>query len=121
MALDEALTERLRGALAGRKALSETRMFGGICFMLNGNMLCGVHKDRLIFRVGKDQDAEALSRPGARPMDITRRVMPGFVFVDPDSCDTRGLKAWVELAENYVGKLSPKKKSTIKVTKTKRR
>jgi TfoX/Sxy family transcriptional regulator of competence genes len=110
VAYDEALALRVRSALADRKNIDETKMFGGICFMLNGNMLCGVDRARLMFRVGKDQAAEALSRPGARPMDITGKPMTGFVFVDPAKCDARQLKSWIALGENYVGALPAKNK-----------
>lgn len=84
-------------------------MFGGVCFLLRGNMLCGTGKADFMFRVGKEQDAKALSRPGARPMDITGRVMQGFVWVDPDACDARALRRWIALAENYVEKLPAEK------------
>lgn len=110
MAYDEALAQRLRNALAGRRGLSETRMFGGICILLNGNMLCGIHRETLMFRVGKEQHTIALARSGARPMDITGRPMDGFVFVDPTACDTRRLKSWIAFAEKYVGELPAKKK-----------
>ncbi len=110
MAYDEALAQRLRTALTGRGRITETRMFGGLCFMLNGNMLCGIHKAHLIFRVGKTQHAAALARRGARPMDITGRPMAGFIFVDPAYCNPRGLKSWVALAERYVGALPAKQR-----------
>ncbi len=113
MAYDEALVHRVRRALADRKNVGETKMFGGTCFMLQGNMLCGVDRSRLMFRVGKDQAAEALSRPGARPMDITGKPMAGFVFVDPAQCDARQLRSWITLAENYVGALPAKKKKKM--------
>ena len=106
--MSEALTARLRLALAGRKRVTEKRMFGGVCFLLRGNMLCGTGKADFMFRVGRAQDAEALARPGARPMDFTGRRMPGFVWVDP-ACDARSLKRWVALAEKYVGTLPPRK------------
>jgi hypothetical protein len=106
--VNEALAERLRKALAGRKSIREKRMFGGVCFLLRGNMLCGTGKADFMFRVGKDQDAGALSRKGARPMDITGRAMKGFVWVDPASCDARGLKRWIDLATAYVGGLPAK-------------
>ena len=116
MAYDEALALRVRRALADRTNIGETKMFGGICFMLNGNMLCGVDRARLMFRVGKDQAIEALSRAGARPMDITGKPMAGFVFVDPAQCDSRQLKSWIAFAANYVGAL-PAKKKKKKATK----
>ena len=73
-------------------------------------MLCGTGKTDFMFRVGKEQDAEALRRLGARPMDITGKVMKGFVWVDPESCDRRALARWIALAERYVGKLPAKGK-----------
>ena len=108
--MNEALAGRLRTALAGKKGVSEKRMFGGVCFLLRGNMLCGTGKSDFMFRVGKSQDGEALARPGARPMDITGREMPGFVWVDP-ACDARALKRWIAFAERYVGALPAKKRS----------
>lgn len=105
----DALAGRLRKALGGRKTIAEKRMFGGTCFLLRGNMLCGTGKPGFMFRVGKDQDAAALQRPDARPMDITGRIMKGFVWVDPKSCDARALKGWIGLAERYVAALPPKK------------
>lgn len=110
--MNDALALRLRAALAGRKNVGEKRMFGGVCFLLRGNMLCGTGKADFMFRVGKDQDAEALSRKGARPMDVTGRAMKGFVWVDPASCDARGLKRWIDLAAAYVGEL-PAKSSKV--------
>lgn len=102
------LAERLRKALAGRGGIGEKKMFGGVCFLLRGNMLCGTGQGKFMFRVGKDQDAAALARPGAKPMDITGRAMKGFVWVDPAKCDARALKAWLAMAEAYVGKLPAK-------------
>jgi TfoX/Sxy family transcriptional regulator of competence genes len=105
---ENALERRLRAALKSRRSISERRMFGGICFLMRGHMLCGAAKTDFMFRVGKAQDAKALARKGARKMDFTGRAMAGFVWVDPASCDARGLKRWIELAANYVGKLPPK-------------
>lgn len=105
---EENLAERLRGMLTGRVGVSEKRMFGGLCFLLQGNMLCGVHRETLMFRVGKEQHAEALARAGARPMDITGKPMAGFVFVDPSACEKSALGRWVALAEKFVGTLPPK-------------
>jgi hypothetical protein len=110
MAYDLDLADRLRKALAGRKGISETKMFGGICFMLNGNMLCGVETGRFMFRVGKEQQAKALAKPGARPMDFTGRPSGGLVWVDAKACKGRALSGWIALAETFVGELPKKKK-----------
>ena len=106
--MNEALAGRLRRAFAGRRNIVEKKMFGGVCFLLKGNMLCGAGKDKFMFRVGREQDAAALARPGAKPMDITGRVMQGFVWVDPARCDARALKRWIAMAEACVGKLPAK-------------
>jgi len=106
--MSDRLAQRLRKAFAGRRNVTEKRMFGGVCFLLRGNMLCGTGKTDFMFRVGRERDAEALSRKGARPMDITGKVMKGFVWVDPGACDARGLKRWIDLAVDYVGKLPAK-------------
>jgi hypothetical protein len=100
----------LRQALARRSAISEKKMFGGICFLLRGNMLCGTGGPGYMFRVGKDQDRSALSRKGASAMEWNGRRFEGFVWVDPAACDGRVLKSWIALAENYVGKLPTKGK-----------
>ena len=98
----------MRAALLARKGIVEKKMFGGYCWMLNGNMLCGVEVGRYMFRVGKELEAEALSRPGARPMDITGRPMRGFVWVSAVAADGADLERWIALAERYVGALVPK-------------
>lgn len=106
--MNEALAARLRKAFTGRRNVTEKRMFGGTCFLLRGNMLCGTGKTDFMFRVGRAQDVEALTRKGARPMDVTGKVMKGFLWVDPKACDARALKRWIALAEDYVGKLPAK-------------
>ena len=108
--MNETLARRIRAALKGRRNVAEKKMFGGVCFLLRGNMLCGTGKTDFMFRVGKDQDAEALARPGARPMDITGKAMKGFVWVGPKACNARALKGWIALAERYVAALPPKEK-----------
>src|SRR5262245_65723446 len=95
----------LRAALAGRRGVTEKRMFGGVCFMLRGHMLCGIGKPGFMFRVGRDQEAEALARPAAQAMEFGGRRMRGFVWVDPAACTPRDLAAWVVLAEKFVATL----------------
>lgn len=108
MPYDPQLAGQMRTTLQARTGVVEKKMFGGYCWMLRGNMLCGVEVGRFMFRVGKDQEAEALSRPGARPMDITGRPMKGFVWVDASEAVGKGLDDWIELAARYVGGLPPK-------------
>jgi TfoX N-terminal domain len=108
MAHDEALVMRMRQALADHKRVTEKKMFGGVCFMLRDHMLCGTGKRGFMFRVGADQHAEALVRPGARPMEFGGRRMRGFVWVDPKSCPEPDLADWLALAERYVARLPAK-------------
>ena len=109
MAYDEKLAERVRRALAGREGLSERKMFGGIGFMLRGNMFCGIVKDQLMVRVGPEQYDDALARPHTRPMDFTGRAMRGMVYVAPEGTATdKGLKSWVERGMAFAAALPPK-------------
>lgn len=108
MPFDADLADRMRLVIKRRTGISEKRMFGGICWMLRGNMLCGVEVGRCMFRVGPALEAEALSRPGARSMDITGRPMRGFVWVDAAVAPAPELRRWVDLAARFVGKLPPK-------------
>jgi TfoX/Sxy family transcriptional regulator of competence genes len=108
MPVDEDLAERMRVALAGTGAVREVRMFGGLCFMLNGNMVAGTSKRGLLVRVGKEQQSAALARPGARRMEMTGRPMEGYVFVDPPPSDEQALRDWLDLAVAFVKTLPPK-------------
>jgi hypothetical protein len=77
-------------------------MFGGLAFMIHGNMSVGVEKDRLMGRVGPDHYKEALLRPHARPMDFTGRPMRGFVYVPPEAISTdAALQEWVQLGVEF--------------------
>jgi len=105
---DPELVERMPKAEGGRARVVRMKIFGGYCWMLNGNMLCGVEVGRYMFRVGKDQEREALARPGAKPMGITGKPMAGFVWVDSSGLTGRRLRAWIALAERYVGRLPQK-------------
>lgn len=84
-------------------------MFGGPCFLLNGNMLCGVHKGGGMFRVGPQHEATARAIDGAGPMDFTGRPMKGFVNVtDTALADDARRAEWLRLALDYVGAMPPK-------------
>jgi len=113
MAYDEELTDRFREALGGLPGVSEKRMMGGVCFMLDGNMIGGADRPktgarRFMFRVGKDNHADALKREGAEPMEMGGRRMRGFIFVEADGLDEAGLKDWISLALGFVTTLPPK-------------
>jgi TfoX/Sxy family transcriptional regulator of competence genes len=106
MAYEEALAEQLRHALARRKNIVEKKMFGGIGFLLNGNMLVGVWKNSVIVRLGPEESDSALLEPHVTPFDITGRAMKGWVMVTADGAKTdQELKSWIERAVNFVGKL----------------
>ena len=107
MPVDEDLAAQMRAALAGAGTVREVRMFGGLCFMLNGNMVAGTSKRGLLVRVGKDRQADALSR-GAKPMEMTGRPMEGYVFVDPPPPNDGELRDWLDLAVAFVRTLPPK-------------
>ena len=83
-------------------------MFGGYCWMLNGNMLCGVGVGRFMFRVGKELEPEALRRPGTEPVVLSGRRMGGIVWVDADACLKTGLDDWIDFAARFGGSLPPK-------------
>jgi len=107
--MSDELTTRVRRVLSGRRAIGEKAMFGGVCFLLHGNMLCGTTKGRLMVRVGAAQEKAALARKGARPMDFTGRPLKGFLWVDEDGYRGAGLGRWIALAERHVATLPAKK------------
>ncbi|HUV32249.1 MAG TPA: TfoX/Sxy family protein, partial [Devosiaceae bacterium] len=101
---------RIRNLICDDPNIDEKRMFGGIAFMLNGNMLVGPMKDgALLARVGKDAYDAALARPGAGKMMFTGREMPGFVEVRGEGIETDdALAGWVAIATDFVGTLPVK-------------
>jgi hypothetical protein len=105
---DPHLADLMRSAMRHRRGIVEKKMFGGCCWMQDGHMIAGVEVGRYLFRVGKEQEAEALARPGASPMDITGKPMRGFVWVDADAAIETGLDNWIAFAARYVGSLPPK-------------
>lgn len=104
------LAERLASVLSGRSGFAEKKMFGGIGWMLNGNMCVGIYKDWLILRVGPDAQEALLREPHVKPMDITGKAMRGWAMVSRDGLGkTNGkLTRFVRLAETFVGSLPPK-------------
>jgi TfoX/Sxy family transcriptional regulator of competence genes len=89
MTFDDNLAASVRAALAGTGAVREVKMFGGIGFMLNGNMVAGASKRGLLLRVGKDRQGDALAQPGARPMVMRGRTMEGYIYVDPPALNEK--------------------------------
>jgi len=109
VAFDEKLAQRIRGILAGDKAITEKRMFGGIAFLSRGLMLVGVSNDKLMARVGKDNYASALRRKHVREMDFTGKPMQGYVYVGAPGLKTdEQLQFWLDLCSQFVSTLPPK-------------
>lgn len=108
MAFDEELADRVRRTLAKQSGVTERKMFGGIGFMVHGNMACGIVKEELMVRVGADHHDKLLAEPGVRLMDFTGRPMKGFLFVDAEACSGGGLSKWVKRGLKYAESLPPK-------------
>lgn len=109
MAYDEALAARVRDLLVLRSDLTEREMFGGIAFMLAGNMAVGIIGDDLMVRLGKDDAERALTEPHVRPMDFTGRPMKTTVYVDRDgTADDADLAGWVDAGADFAVSLPPK-------------
>lgn len=109
MAYDEVLADRIRDALSQQPGAVEKNMFGGVGFLVHGNMACGVHKDMLIVRVGPEAYEEIMKFPYTRPFDMTGRSMKGWVMVEPDGLTSETeLKEWVEAGLKFALTLPPK-------------
>jgi len=109
VAFDEGVAERLRDAFAAVPNVAEKKMFGGIAFMVDGHMSCGVVGDTLMVRVGPDQYEDSLSQPFASKMDFTGRPMKGFVYVSPEGFESdESLAFWVSTSLGFVHSLPPK-------------
>jgi len=112
MAYDEGLAQRMRDAMSnieGLTGLDEKKMFGGIGFMLKGNMACGVHGDELIVRVGPARYDDALALPHARPFDLTGRPMKGWVWVGQEGFEEEAeLESWMHKGVDFALSLPPK-------------
>jgi hypothetical protein len=109
MAYDRGLAERIRDLVGADALLAERTMFGGLCFLSQGNMCFGILGDDLLVRVGRDAYDEALGRPHAREMDRTGRAMRGMVLVDPDGfTEDEDLQAWLDRGLAFADSLPPK-------------
>lgn len=109
MANDTALSQRIRPILSEWKGVSERKMFGGVCFMINGNMCVGTWKGSLIVRLDKDKHDEVLAEPHTKPADMNGRVMKGWALVEPAGIESENdLRAWVDRAAKFAESLPPK-------------
>jgi TfoX/Sxy family transcriptional regulator of competence genes len=109
MAYSKSLVERIRHIVSRQRGVTEKKMFGGVCFLLHGNILVGVWKDSLIARVGKDAYETALQTKHVKEFDITGRPMTGWVMVEPDGIDSdHQLAHWIDQATQFVRTLPGK-------------
>ena len=109
MAYDERLVKRLSSFIAKRNDFHEQKMFGGVGFLLRGNMCFGVYKNDLILRLGEVRAKKALAKKEVKPFDITGRAMKGWVMVAPAGMKTDdALSQWVTQAINFVIQLPRK-------------
>ena len=111
MAYDEKAAERVSDFTLAWDNLDERHMFGGVGWLLNGNMCVGVWKEFLILRVGKEQDEALKTQPHIKDFDITGTPMRGWVMVGPEAYDDDAdLEDYLQLAHDYVMTLPPKQK-----------
>ncbi len=111
MAYDENLAQRVRALLAGSKGITEKKMFGGLCFLLNGNMMGGVLKDDLIVKFDKADHEKIIAQKHVRPFDFSGRPMAGIAYVGPGGVKTKkDLAKWVEMSRAHAAGLPKKKK-----------
>ncbi len=110
MAFDEGLAERIRGVFQGRLDVAEKKMFGGLCFMVQDHMCCGIVEDRMMLRVGPEQYEACLSETHAHVMDFTGKPLKGMIYVDAAGIEQDGdLRGWISRALAFVESLPPKK------------
>jgi TfoX/Sxy family transcriptional regulator of competence genes len=121
MADELELAASVRAALAGTGNIREVRMFGGIGFMLNGNLVAAASSRGLLLRVGKDHQPKALAQSGARPMVMRGRPMEGYVYVDPAALNKQAVQNGLRLAVAHVQTLPPKAERKPKQRKGKRK
>ena len=109
MAYSEELADRIRDVISDRSGVSERKMFGGIAFMVNGNMAVGVIREDMMVRLDKEDHEAALAEPHVRPMDFTGKRMTGFVYVDPlGIAEPEELSRWVDTGADFAASLPPK-------------
>ena len=109
MAFDATLVKRIDSLLRRRRGITQKRMFGGLCFLVDGKMVCGVERDRMVVRVGPDRYDALLKEPHVKPMDFTGRPLRGFLYVLPEGLKRPAqLKRWVDTSFTYARSLPQK-------------
>ncbi len=118
MAYDEELATRIRNRLDDPLGVSERKMFGGVAFMVYGNMCVGIVGRDLMVRLGQAEYEKALTEPFVRPMDFTGKPLKGFIYVDADGIETdKQLDVWLNRARAFVSTLPPKEEKPAAVKK----
>ena len=106
MAYSQSLAERIRQVLAQRRGVTEKKMFGGVGYLLHGNICVGVWKNSLIARLGAERAASALQQPHVGEFDITGRPMKGWVMIEPEGIETDDqLRGWIGESVEFVSTL----------------
>lgn len=108
MTAESDLVSRVRAALRDVEELREVKMFGGVGFMVSGNLVAAASRRGLLLRVGRERQDEALAQPGVRPMEMRGRRMEGYVYADPPPRSDDAIKAWLRSALDYVQTLPAK-------------
>ena len=109
MAYDEVLASCIQDVLSGEPGLVAKKMFGGVGYLVQGNMACGVHKDMLVVRVGPDAYDQSMGYPHTRPFDMTGKAMKGWIMVEPAGfASEEDLKVWVQSGLDFALTLPPK-------------
>lgn len=109
MAYDEGLAERIRQELDGQEGIEEKQMFGGLSFLMNGNMAVGIIKEDMVVRCDPEAFDELVALPHARPMDFSGRPMKGWIYVAPEGvAEDEDLRVWIGRGVDYARSLKPK-------------
>jgi hypothetical protein len=109
MAYDESLSKRIAELIKGKKGFTHKEMFGGVAYLVHGNMCVGVHKDELIIRYDPKNEEEVTKSKHIRPFDITGRPMKGWALVNHEGVKGNGLKKWIDMSFDFASTLPAKK------------
>jgi TfoX/Sxy family transcriptional regulator of competence genes len=109
MPYNQDLAKKIRAELGQLPEVEVKKMFGGVAYLVRGNMACGVHGNDLIIRVGTKKYEEALSQPHTHPFDLTGRPMSGWIVVEPEGYRThKNFKTWIDAGIDFASTLKPK-------------
>jgi TfoX/Sxy family transcriptional regulator of competence genes len=106
VAYDQRTVERIREIFRGHDNVVEKRMVGGLSFIVNGSMCCGVTRNALMIRVGPENRKQSLARPHVRPMKLGSKTLTGFILIEPAGYRTpAALRSWVQQGIRYVARI----------------